>query len=765
MSRLFQSVFIAGLLCLSVQGLSAAEPAPSETRRLADGLYARGIFDLALEEYQKLLNGAEPSENKDLLYYRAGESASRLGKWELAATYFEQAVASGGTGISAQRSRYRLAEKAYELGDLDRAETLLRSLQLGEVDATMDAPVRFTLARILEAQNQKAEALRLYRAFLTSYPDDPLSAYAALQVAALSDAGIEEKRAAYKQALKNPPSREFEVEALWSWAVLERTAGNARESADLFWKLWSQFPDSSRVRAGMIHLAWAQLQAGEAKRALLLANQTSESRKEPDADTWLYLEGVSHDKLGESAASVSAFETLLKRFPESRFRRLAVYELAESYAALGEFQKVLEFSQDLQQIPGREVEALWLLAESSRGAGETRQALQTYTRIAHQYPRHPKAADALYFKAVLLLKTGEAEAAAEALTVFALRMPEDPRAGPALEQAGDLLVKAGKREAGLRKWLQALENSATPNPPLLFKIAMLEIRLEKFADAGRRLESYLEADLSAAQRAEALYWQGVLFDRIGETMAARTALEAALQVEGLKQEWQFAARMRLGQSYSRSGESARALEVFLPLLGTGASESLSDELLLWLGTAAETEGNLAQQKTIAQSMIQQNRRAATRELGFYALAGVERKQGNAEAGIQALQKGLAFQSESVEAVSAHLDLADLLLTDGEFKESFHHYSEAARMASSLELGQLQARGIMGNGRVRMAEKKWPEAAKYFMSVAVLFEDPELSPEALRMAEKAFRLAGQTEHADAALQEFQKRYPEQSFQTP
>jgi len=734
----------------------------AEQRRLADGLYAREFHDLALIEYQKLIQAEPAPKELDVIYYRAGESAGRTGQAELSLVYFKKAMEAGGQSIASQRSRYRLADAVYRKGETAEAESLLRELVGQEIDRSIDAPVRFTLAQILET-SKPSEARALYDSLIRDYPKNPLSSYAALRIAALFEGGIDAKRSAYEKALVNPPSRDFEIEVLWSLAALEVSSKNVEAAADLYWKLWVTFPDSARVRGGMIHLAWAQLQAGNYEKALTLSSNTSETRKVSDGDTWLYLNGMSYLNLDKKEESSESFQSLLDTYPKSRFRGIAVYELASTYAERGEHEKVVAFASDLQQVPGREIDGLWMLAESSRGAGDTRQAIELYTRIVHQYPKHERAADSLYFRALLLVESGQENVAAEALADFHRRYPLDPRSLDALEQSGNLLVQAGEVKAGLAKWDTVL--SIEPSKELLLKVALVEIRLESFDFAQKHLLAFLELKPEGAPLATGNYWLGVLFDQQAEPKQAQAYLESALEGE-LKDQWLVPARMRLGKSYYREKNSKKALETFLPLLGSISGKNLSDTLLLWLLSVAEEtdQGHAIDQ--IATEMIKEYRKNVINELGQYALATQLEKMDKLQESINAWRSGIAFQSKSVDSVVAHLKLADLLLKTKDFDAAIKNYEEATRLASVLEEAHLQILGMMGSGKVRYAQAEWNGAAKHFMSIAVLFDDSELSPEALVRAADAFEKAGEASKAKQTIDELQKRYPDfQKSETP
>lgn len=734
----------------------------NDQKRLADGLYSRGLYDLALIEYQKLLGKTPPPDNLDTLFFRAGESAARSDQPKLSSTYFNKAVDVGGNSAAAQRAKYRLADLAFVKGENDVAEKLLRELLSGEIDESIVAPVKFTLAQILE-KSALSESLSFYKELLDNYPDDPLSAYATLRIADLSQGGAEAKRKAYERALRNPPSRDFEIETLWGLASLEVSSKNFQKAAEIYWRLWKSYPDSARVSGGRIHIAWAQLQAGEYKKAITLYENTPAAEKKSDGDTWSYLAGMSYLKTDQVDEALESFQTLLETYPESRFRPYAVYEISVAYAAEGAHEKVVAYAKDLQRIPGREVEGLWMLAESFRASGDFRNAIQLYTRISHQHPDHPRAADALYFRALLLVKRGDTAISTEALVEFSRRFPKDPRAYSALEQAGDLWVRKGKLQEGLDVWLLLLEQHSSAD--LLLKIALLEIRLEKTSSAQNHLESFLEEDPEGVKRATAQYWLGVLHDQEGEHLLAQSYLTSALEGE-LKKEWVTAARLRLGQSYYRNEQSAEALDAFLPLFDHPRKKELSDSLILWLLSVAEEKEKHDAIVKIASEMIQEYRKPVIQELGYYGLAKEFGKQEQTNEAIEAWKSGLAFDSESLDSVQGGLQLASLYLETKEFENAYIEFMRATRLASALEEGALQAQGMMGSGRVRYLQSKWEEAARHFMSVAILYDDPKLTPRALQQAADSFRKAGQPAKARAAAEELDARYPDfSSTNTP
>ena len=66
---------------------------------------------------------------------------------------------------------------------------------------------------------------------------------------------------------------------------------------------------------------------------------------------------------------------------------------------------------------------------------------------------------------------------------------------------------------------------------------------------------------------------------------------------------------------------------------------------------------------------------------------------------------------------------------------------------------------MANGRALLAQSRYDDAARAFMAVALLYDEKDLTPQALVLAEQAYRRAENTPDAERAREELQRRYPD------
>ncbi len=62
------------------------------------------------------------------------------------------------------------------------------------------------------------------------------------------------------------------------------------------------------------------------------------------------------------------------------------------------------------------------------------------------------------------------------------------------------------------------------------------------------------------------------------------------------------------------------------------------------------------------------------------------------------------------------------------------------------------------GEVQLERGNFDDAGKAFKGVALLYDDPAITPRALDKAVLAYRQAGNTEEADRLSRELRERYP-------
>jgi TolA-binding protein len=125
--------------------------------------------------------------------------------------------------------------------------------------------------------------------------------------------------------------------------------------------------------------------------------------------------------------------------------------------------------------------------------------------------------------------------------------------------------------------------------------------------------------------------------------------------------------------------------------------------------------------------------------------------------------------EAEEAFAKYLQTAEdpagkarVLLTLGAVKISAHKPDEAQKIAEEIMVlqpeGRVNAEARLLAGEVQLERGKFDDAGKAFKGVALLYDDPAITPRALNKAAVAFRQAGNADEADRLSRELRERYP-------
>ena len=73
-------------------------------------------------------------------------------------------------------------------------------------------------------------------------------------------------------------------------------------------------------------------------------------------------------------------------------------------------------------------------------------------------------------------------------------------------------------------------------------------------------------------------------------------------------------------------------------------------------------------------------------------------------------------------------------------------------------GQVNAQARLLAGDVEFERGKFDEAGRAFMSVALLYDDPAVTPRALKKAAASYQRAGKADEADKAARQLKEKYP-------
>ncbi|HOW96329.1 MAG TPA: tetratricopeptide repeat protein [Kiritimatiellia bacterium] len=753
--------------CLAALAAGAQTNAPpSDRMEFADGLYVRGMYDLAVKEYLLVIRDEPPGVAIDAALFRAGECHRQLGRREMAERYYKRILTDFPQSPHRFLAEFRRAELFVTAGQyLDGANLLRALLDAGPPD-DVAASAAYFLGTSLDKLGQAGEAEQHLQTVIDRHPKSPFYGYACQ---ALADLGqrtgkpAAEVRDLYRRAAEQPATPRAGAEALFQWAEHAFKAGDFEESAKAYEQLLEKYPGDRRVPEARLQIAWAFLQSGKNAAALKLAEERLAAGEEAGREDWLYIKANALRQLQRTDLALAAYDELMMQFPSGPRRPAAAYEKALIAFRRGQHEKVVEQLAGLAPSAAVEEDRGWLLAESYAALNRSAEALEQFQALAEKFPESDRAAQALYRQAELQQAAEDFAAAAEACRKIAEKYSRDPLVPDALFTAGYCHARLDRHDEALRDWTALLEKHPDyrQSDVALYQVAVAQIRLGKESDARRTLERLLK-DYSKTERAvDALVALSILHEQAGKLDKAEEAVRDALARKPAEAELPRL-KYRLATLLQKQGREDESAALLQALLDTPIRRDMPPAMLEWLADLQLRHEAPADALKAAQALADQAGTPEWKQIGWYWVGRSREAAGEQDRALEAYARALDQEARTLEAAESALRLGDLRLATGDAALAETAYQAAAERATEPEAMSLRARSYFGLGRAAAARENWEDAARFYMSVAVLYDDPELAPRSLHEAAAAFDRLGRGEDRQKAVDELTARYPDSEW---
>jgi TolA-binding protein len=749
-------VFLSGTL-----SLSAFDPA--DQLQFANGLYVRGLYDLALDEYLRISREAETFEYLDQVLYRIGECHRRLDNPQAAERFYVRVLREYPEGAYSFRAAFRRAEVLSSMGRYLDALNLFRAL-LEREDPTGElvAPAlyyRGDAARRLLFRDEAVEAFQRVR---SEFPDSPFAAYAALDLATMFREDPEQADqvlSLYASVSDNPATDDVGAEALFQQGEWHFRLADYEASAAAYDLLLDRYPEARRTGEARLPAAWAWYHIGRHSEAAALARTVLAGPAPAQEAEWLYLLANCQRQLLRAEDAQATYARLIESYPEHQWARIAAYETALLAFRRDQFDEAIEAAQQIQPDADLRQDLFWLLAESYAAVGRDDEAVQHYRMVLDADPEGPHAPRAMYRLGRVLQNRRDYAQAARTYRELATRFDEDPFAPEAWLAAGFCMVMSDRIDEAIEDWRRLVEQY--PDAPLAaearYQTALAHMQQNRNAEARTAFADFLQHHPASAFAADAHFRMGMLWQDAGDAEAAEQAFRQALAAAP---EAELAARVqyRLALNLHGQGKSAEAADLLQSVL-LSADAAPPPALLEWLAVYRLEEGAYEQALAAALVLQEQADTAAWRQMAWALIGRSRLGLGQSDEALQALTNGLEEPAHTREGAEAAALIGRIHLEAGRPEEAVPYLEQAIERSADDALADVRARSFFALGEAFETLADHRRAARYYLAVAVLFDDAEWVPQALHRGARMLELSGRTEEQQRTLTELQTRFPD------
>jgi len=752
-------------------GVREGEASDQRQLEYANALFTRKLYDLAAPEYQKYLDDYPGRPGRANAYWSLGECYRNLGKAAGARTNFQKVLNDYGESEFAGPAAYALAEMAFTDKDYATALPLFHRAAGKSKEPAVTLSARYFEARCLEATGRKDEAADIYAQVADAGNANPYREDAHVTAASIF-ANKGRKLEALKQyeALVNEsqkPALKAESAVRGGMIALELVQADkgkidkamADRAAALLQK-GRTLPEAGKFRAiAQVGLRRLQYQTGQ--YAQLLADYKKELEKLPEAAQAevLMLAANSERQLGNSKEAEALYRQIISKYPDREEAKDAAYQrLINVYnadplalsAAVDEFVATNPTGERADQAKLLKAEALYKQQNYNDAAsiyGELRGS-QLSTRLR---------AEAAYKLGLCHVQMKNVPGVIEAFTYYVQTFPDSPEVPAALsqravayEQSKNYTAALADLTTVLTKYPRAREREAT----LQLKALILG-QQENTKGMVETFRQLLREFPKSSVAAQAQYYIGKAAFEAKDYKTALTTLNTARQLN--KEQYYNLASLRiiLCQFYLKDRPVlTREVNNFMAESRNGGM-NVPPEVLEWLGIEYYNEKNFqAAEKYLGALRKIENPGNVKPDFLFYLGDAATKLKNSAEAE-DAFAKYLQTSKDPAGK-------AKVLLALGAVKISAHKPDEAQKIAEEIMTlqpeGRVNAEARLLAGEVQLERGNFDDAGKAFKGVALLYDDPAITPRALDKAAVAYRQAGKTDEADRLSHELRERYP-------
>ena len=704
-----------------------------ETYNLAVGLFERGRYALAAEQFQSFLKEAPDHEMAPEAAYWVGECLFQEEKADEAEIWFGKGADEVGVHSMRGPSWVRWAECAEKRGDLkDALARYGRSLQgewtlpprwrdmalLGRGDCLMELK-RFEeaekafLQAAAEGQAEETKAYGFYSAGWAARDANASDRAAKHFQAVLDEYGDSEYAAdaSYAMAEALLDSRELDV----AIEVLKALLKEGREDAQVLFSLGKATFEGGEMEKAKTYF----LKAAEAGEGTVLQGEA------------FFNWGVCLTQMGQHLGAAEAYAKSVAAGPEGS-RQRAYYWQGLSLVRGGEKEQAFGV---LEKASKGEDLALACLSELSLGElylekDSLNEALAAYDKaLAFEEVR----GEALYGKGATLLRMGRGEEAIKLLREVWEERPEIRAAPKAALGEGQHHLAQGDVdearvcfEAVLEKWP---ETDAGPDASL--GLGWCLYREDRFQEAAKAFRRAGDALKGAPQEQEAFYMTGTCLLASGEGENALEPLRRA--VTGDDASLSEKARVRLGETLCGLERYEEAKDVL--------SELPEDhgEGLLWRGWCleklGENEGAVEVYRQLLVKRDLSSREGTTVKIdATLGLARALEAIGDEDNALDVLRSFVKEFPDHSETSRALFKLGEALFQSEAYAQALHRFEQALQAKGAEEiLDKILYRA----GWCHRKLENTGESAPFFKRLLLERPESELAPEAACLAAEGF----------------------------
>lgn len=750
--------------------LAGAEAAlamnPDERLLFANGLYRRGLYELAIPEYEALIASDAAAVMHDLASFRRAECLRNLARTNEAAAAYESLITQFPQSPHIARAQYRRAEIDWQQGKLKDAATRFDALIKSNPPAEIESAALYYSGISHAALDRYDPAEKSLRRMLRDHPATTYADYARIALADLLDTtggDLSEAVALYREVARKPETPALAAEALAKAGRLDYRAGRMSEASQAFAELAKKHKSDPWTDRVQLDAAWAHFYADQLDLAREAGEAGLKKVKKAERAPWLYFAANLERRAGNNEAAAGRYDELFAASPDEALASLGAFEAAGLAFQMEQYPRVLDLAARAGGDEARTLPLLWMQAGAHRALKQNHQAKEFYTRIVNEYSASDRAAPAAYQLALIADEAGDLAASAAAFRKIGEQYQDHELAADAWMAAASASLRSGDTASAIEAWaaLIKLYPQYARLDEALMGAARAEVQRENDPAAIKALNRLLTDFPESRFLAEAAYLRGTLHEKADEFEPAEERYRRALDAKPADVLVRQIQNRRVAV-LQRQGRNADAAALMNELLAAGNLQALPSPLLEWLARWNLEQKDFPEAQAAGETLAATATAPGWELLGHYIAGVAARARGLNDAAEKSFTAAAAIPLKARESALASFELGELAIENKKYDVALGHFARAAERAAADTMMDVRARSYLRLGFAHEMIENRAEANRHYLIVGVLFDDPSVTPESLFRAAAAQEAMQQLKQRDQTLAELRERYPDNEW---
>ena len=736
----FAAIFYpSALVCVFADG--PALSADVEQLDFANGLFQRGLYKMAKDEYDKFIEAFPKSRYLSEAYFGRAESLFFLKKYKDCIDLYKQYEKQFPSASKVDLVRLRLAQSFLFLKDYSSALGWLASVNSSALDNNFKQAFNFCLGKAYRGEGKNEDALKYFNKAADILKASKYAINAFLEAGDIlsEEHNLDAALKYYDRAFNSTSDKTIKSLALYKRGEAYFAAGDYLSAIQVFRDVMDKYSkeDISRDAFANLLLALYNLSRNE-ELVSEYVKYKDIIKKEAAFFNVYYITAAAYTALSQYKDAVAVLDEALSIPSLSRQDRdKAILKKAEILVKSNQMSSAIKLLNTSLSDAGQEQDRIFLLkAEAYYGLADFGRSYGFYKRIIDEFPGSELADEALYGAAHAKKAAGDNKNAMELFYRYFQEGKNLSKRREALYNDILIAISEGMTEkavADSELYLEKFKNWYR-SELVMFRLATLYADIKQYNKAIELLKNFISRYPKSSKLIRAYFL--LAYDLQVEGKAAE-ALDyyKKIDISNASKDLRASVLKNMALIYLDMNEDENAAEMYEKLITEFNGRGLGIKVYIWLAEKYIDDGKMDDALRVLKcAQLKDIDERWRLEIAYFRGLAL-RQKGDYEDAIKNYDIVLGLKRSSVYVGASYIGKGICLSAIKEYAKARKAFESAIVECPDDATITMRARFEIAN--LEQEKGDLDEAYKFYMLVAVLYNDEVYCPEALFRAGRIF----------------------------